>query len=131
MKTTNVSDTPSATTDGAFDGSLPRSFLRPALHIALLPGSSHGYDLLEQLRGFGLASVDLAGIYRALRAMDLDGMVSSAWEASDLGPPRRVYELTEAGFVAAQGYLDSMRSARDHLDGLLDAAIASSGPAKR
>lgn len=126
MTTSNIPD--SSPPDGPVDGSLPRSFLRPALHVALLPGSSHGYDLLEQVRDFGLASVDLAGIYRALRSMDREGLVSSTWEASDLGPPRRVYELTDAGFVAGQRHLNAMRSARDHLDALLHMAMASTAP---
>ena len=36
--------------DLGFDGSLPRSFLRPALHIALLDGPTHGYELLEYVQ---------------------------------------------------------------------------------
>ena len=111
------------TPEVVFDGSLPRAFLRPALHIALIPGPSHGYDLLMQLRGFGLASVDLGGIYRSLRVMERDGAVTSGWEASDLGPPRRVYELSDAGVAAADAYLSGLRATRRHLDGLLTSVL--------
>ena len=111
--------------DGSFDGSLPRSFLRPALHIALLSGSSHGYELLEYVHRFGLASVDLGGIYRTLRVMEHDRVVESEWEASDTGPPRRVYELTDAGVDAAEAYLRALRIARTHLDDLLASVILS------
>ncbi len=98
------------------DGSLPRHFLRSALFIGLLPGRSHGYELLEQVRLFGLASVDLAGVYRAMKLMEHDGLVSSEWEKSELGPPRRVYELTALGQVAADQHRQALRTARDHLE---------------
>ena len=109
--------------DLGFDGSLPRSFLRAALHIALLEGPTHGYELLEYVQCFGLSSVELAGIYRTLRQMDHDEMVASTWEPSDAGPARRVYALTERGTDAAEGYLAAMTRARAHLDRLLKAAL--------
>ena len=105
--------------DGSFDGSLPRSYLRPALHIALLGGSSHGYELLEYVHRFGLASVDLGGIYRTLRVMEHDRVVESEWEASEAGPPRRVYELTDTGVDAAEASLRALRVARTHIDHML------------
>ena len=105
--------------DGSFDGSLPRSYLRPALHIALLGGSSHGYELLEYVHRFGLASVDLGGIYRTLRVMEHERVVESAWEASEAGPPRRVYELTDTGVDAAEASLRALRVARTHIDHML------------
>ena len=111
--------------DASFDGSLPRSFLKPALHIALLGGSSHGYDLLEYVHRFGLLSVDLGGIYRTLLLMEHDRVVSSAWEASEAGPPRRVYELTDAGVDAAEAYLRAVAVSRSHLDDLLSSVLLS------
>jgi PadR family transcriptional regulator, regulatory protein PadR len=111
-----------ATTDIGFDGSLPRFYLRSALHVALLPGPSHGYDLLLQIRALGLASVDLGGVYRTLRAMERERTVNSDWEASGLGPPRRVYELTDDGLEVAVRHLDALRRSRDLLDRLIDAS---------
>ncbi|MBT8208399.1 MAG: helix-turn-helix transcriptional regulator, partial [Acidimicrobiia bacterium] len=37
------------------------------------------------------------GLYRTLRAMEHDGLVASVWDSSEVGPPRRVYSLTEDG----------------------------------
>jgi DNA-binding PadR family transcriptional regulator len=98
------------------DGSLPRHFLRSALFIGLLPGRSYGYELLEQVKLFGLSSVDLAGVYRAMKLMEHEGLVSSEWEKSGLGPPRRVYELTSTGEVLADEHRQALCTARDHLD---------------
>jgi DNA-binding PadR family transcriptional regulator len=101
------------------DGSLPRHFLRSALFIGLLPSRSHGYELLEQVKLFGLSSVDLAGVYRAMKLMEHEGLVSSEWEKSELGPPRRVYELTSLGQVAADEHRQALCTARDHLDHMI------------
>ncbi|MBA2280425.1 MAG: helix-turn-helix transcriptional regulator [Actinomycetota bacterium] len=82
--------------DGGSVG-LPRAYLRPCLLLLLLEGGSHGYELLEQVRALGLVGADAGGLYRTLRAMERDGLVSSWWEPSQSGPARRTYELTDAG----------------------------------
>lgn len=126
-----MSETNSIPADDGFDGSLPRSFLRPTLHVALLPGPSHGYDLLEQLRAFGLASVDLAGVYRALRAMEREKLVHSRWEPSELGPPRRVYQLNDRGAQTAENYLRSFEVARSYIAAIVSEASTHLDPAAR
>ncbi len=77
--------------------SLPKSFLRPCLLLLLREQPSHGYELLERLRSLGFRGDDPGGLYRALRGLEGDGLVRSAWEPSSAGPDRRIYELTRAG----------------------------------
>jgi PadR family transcriptional regulator, regulatory protein PadR len=77
--------------------SLPRNYLRPCLLLLLAEGTSHGYELLDQVTELGLDRVDPGGLYRCLRAMDEEGLVRSSWEPSTSGPARRTYELTEEG----------------------------------
>lgn len=76
---------------------LPRNFLRPCVLLLLRESSAHGYDLLERLAALGFERQDPGGLYRALRALEDEGLVHSAWEASDQGPDRRIYEITRAG----------------------------------
>jgi len=75
----------------------PRSFLRPCLLLLLREQPAHGYELLERLRRLGFDGPDPGGVYRALRALEDEGRVHSAWEASEAGPDRRIYEITRAG----------------------------------
>lgn len=103
-------------------GVLPRKFLRPLLLLGLTRvGRSHGYELAEAVRGFGL-SVDMAGIYRELRAMEQRNILASVWEPSEDGPERRVYELTTDGAAVAEQAVAELAIARD----LLTAALAQS-----
>ena len=74
-------------------------FVEPCLLLLLHRGSSHGYSLQEELKEFGFAEapIDPSMVYRALREMEAQGLVSSAWDTSGSGPPRRVYQLTAQG----------------------------------
>ncbi len=76
---------------------LPRNYLRPCLLLLLAEGTSHGYELLDQVSALGYDRVDPGGLYRCLRAMDEEGLVHSRWEPSTSGPARRTYELTAEG----------------------------------
>lgn len=76
---------------------MPRNYLRAALLLLVRENRCHGYDLIVRLRELGAARVDPGGLYRTLRTMEQEGLLTSAWEASSAGPPRRAYELTEEG----------------------------------
>lgn len=76
---------------------LPKNFIRPCLLLLLSEQPSHGYDLLERLGRLGLHAIDPGGLYRALRAMEQEGLVVSRWEPSDVGPARRTYRTTDEG----------------------------------
>jgi PadR family transcriptional regulator PadR len=76
---------------------MPRNYLRCCLLLLLAEGTSHGYELLEQVAALGMERVDAGGLYRCLRAMDEEGLVRSAWEPSTHGPARRSYTATDEG----------------------------------
>ena len=76
---------------------LPRNYLRTCVLLLLREEPTHGYDLLQRLRPLGCAGDDPGRLYRALRALEDEGLVRSAWERSATGPNRRIYELTRRG----------------------------------
>lgn len=71
--------------------------MRPCLLLLLREHPAHGYELLERLRPLGFNRDDPGRMYRALRSLETDGLVRSAWEKSSSGPDRRTYQLTRAG----------------------------------
>jgi poly-beta-hydroxybutyrate-responsive repressor len=87
---------------------LPRNFLRPCILLLLREAPAHGYDLLERLQPFGFTRPDPGGLYRALRALESEGLVRSAWAASPEGPDRRIYELTRPGMEALHEAVQSL-----------------------
>ena len=53
---------------------LPKNFLRPCLLLLLREERAHGYDLLERIQSLGFDGSDPGGLYRALRALENDGL---------------------------------------------------------
>jgi PadR family transcriptional regulator, regulatory protein PadR len=105
---------------------LPRNFLRPCILLLLREESAHGYDLLQRLRPFGFVRDD-PGLYRALRALEQDGLVRSSWDESGSGPDRRVYRVTRAGLEELHRSAKSLANVRE----ALEAFLARSGEAGR
>lgn len=101
-------------------GTLPRHYLKPCLLLLLAEGPSHGYELLEQVRRMGIKGAEPGGLYRYLRAMEKEEMVSSWWEPSQAGPARRTYVLTEHGRKGLNESVQSLRDVREILVSLLD-----------
>lgn len=89
-----------------------RRFLEPAVLLLLHCNPSHGYSLLEGLRGLGLESypTDISAIYRILNDLEEAGfLVSQQDAAQSAGPPRRVYALTEAGDAYLREWVNDLR----------------------
>lgn len=102
------------TFDDAATG-MPRSFLRPILLLLLAEQDNHGYELLEQVAELGLERTDPGGLYRALRAMEQEGLVTSTWEPSTSGPARRRYALSAEGLDWLHASAGSLREIVRHL----------------
>jgi poly-beta-hydroxybutyrate-responsive repressor len=101
-------------------GALPRHYLKPCLLLLLAEGPSHGYELLEQVRRLGIRGAEPGGLYRYLRSMEKEELVSSWWEPSQAGPARRTYVLTDQGKRALDSSVTSLRDVREILVSLLD-----------
>jgi PadR family transcriptional regulator PadR len=93
-------------------GNLSR-FVEPVVLLLLKKkGRSYGYDLAGDLRDHALtdAEIERAALYRTLRQLEMNGNVSSEWEAGG-GPARRVYRLTPNG----ERHLEEWASVLDHV----------------
>ncbi|MBW3615758.1 MAG: PadR family transcriptional regulator [Actinobacteria bacterium] len=100
-------------------GGLPRNYLRASLLLLIGETPAHGYDLLDQIAGLGLHSVDPGGLYRALRVMESEGLVASEWEHSSAGPARRTYRLTSDGFEWLHAWAGALRESHRYLSAYL------------
>ncbi len=75
-----------------------RQFLEAMMMLSLTEGPAHGYVIMERLtEDYRDLNVDPGGIYRTLRRLDEDGLVTSEWDTSDSGPAKRIYKLTPEG----------------------------------
>lgn len=103
----------------------------PYVLLAISAQRAHGYLIEQYLRGLGLAQVEMSTLYRTLRQLERQGLVTSAWEPGPEGPARRVYTLTGAGedwLKAGAGALAAYRSAIDAFFGKYRGAPTYPGP---
>jgi len=87
----------------------------------------HGYQLMQTMTVFGLATCDPPTIYRTLRRLEKEGLINSDWEPGEAGPAKRVYSLTEAG----EDFLQSWASALKQYQGIVDRFFELYADAKR
>ena len=106
----------------------PRDLLVPYVLLAISAQKAHGYFIEQYLRTMGLAQVEMTRIYRTLRQLEQQGLVTSAWEAGPDGPARRVYTLTDAGKAWLRGgaaMLEGYRTAIDAFFGRYQGGTAT------
>lgn len=106
-------DVKAAKDDKSEAGGPPRNWLVPYLLLILRDWSSYGFDMLERLQAFGFAAMNPGSLYRVLRQMEKEGMVSSAWDTSNAGPARRMYTLTDAGEEYLEVWARSLQRYQD------------------
>lgn len=98
---------------------LPRNFIRPCVLLLLREHPAHGYDLLERLVALGFDRDDPGRLYRTLSALERERLVRSTWEASGLGPDRRIYEITRAGMEQLHESAAALDRTRELLEAFL------------
>ena len=87
-------------------------YIQASILLALKIKSSYGYELIQEISQFGFVEGQAPPgmIYRHLRELEENGLVSSQWETDGAGPAKRVYQLTAEGTEVLEfwiGYLES------------------------
>jgi poly-beta-hydroxybutyrate-responsive repressor len=89
-------------------------FVEPALLLLLRERPTHGYDLLERLPELtGEQRVEMGNLYRLLRGLEGEGIVSSEWDSASPGPAKRRYELTDAGRRLLDQWAEALRRSQE------------------
>jgi PadR family transcriptional regulator, regulatory protein PadR len=89
--------------------------------------SSHGYELMDRIAGFGFEQINPGTLYRALRKMEKEGLCESEWETSSngggSGAACRTYSVTDTG----EAYLESWAQECEKYQRLLDTFYVAYG----
>jgi poly-beta-hydroxybutyrate-responsive repressor len=80
---------------------------------------AHGYELMGVISQTGEPSTDPGSLYRILRSMEEDGLVTSNWNTSGGGAARRIYQITDQGLDHLHAWIVNIRKTRQWLDGFL------------
>jgi PadR family transcriptional regulator len=91
-------------------------FTEPALLLLLRERPTHGYDLLERLPELtGQARVEMGNLYRLLRALEEEGLVTSRWSDG-----KRTYAITERGGQLLDQWVEALRLSQERTQRFLE-----------
>ena len=92
-------------------------YVQPSLLMGLFRGPSYGYELIKSIQEFGFmkGQAPPGMIYRHLRQLEEDGLVTSSWETEGVGPAKRVYRLTPEGEEVLAAWVDHMEKQVENL----------------
>ena len=90
-------------------------FVEPCILLLLSKEPAHGYGLMEGLEKHCGEEVDVGDLYRTLRRMEQDGLVTSEWDRKENERAKRVYTVTKRG----RAYLKDAVSALQQTDELI------------
>jgi PadR family transcriptional regulator PadR len=76
----------------------------------------YGFDLVKALGAADGMVTSEGTIYPLLSRLRRDGLVTTTWEESPAGPPRRYYRLTPKGHKALGEFVQEWQRFRDAVD---------------
>ena len=94
----------------------PKNYLMAWLLVMLAEKSLHGYEITRELNEKFEVITDAGTVYRALRQLERDGCISSWWNPTEQGPPRRLYALTPSGTAALRRWSEALDQYRSNLE---------------
>ncbi len=87
-------------------------FIKVLLLLLIRKKPAHGYELITELGKWGLAPSgrgQFGPIYRALRELEAEGLITSQWDLPGGGPARRIYTITPAGEATLASWVNYLR----------------------
>jgi poly-beta-hydroxybutyrate-responsive repressor len=89
--------------------------------MGLYSKPSYGYELIQTIQRFGFVEGQAPPgmIYRHLRQLEEDGLVTSAWETEGAGPAKRIYQLTDGGLQMLSLWIGYMEKQVENLNELI------------
>ena len=97
-------------------------FLEPALLLLLEEQQAHGYELLERLPEVlgDDARIDMGNLYRILRSLEEEGLVTSEWDVEAPGPAKRRYRLTRDGGLVLHHWVEALGEMQTRIESFID-----------
>ena len=106
-----------------YPGDRPPRFLRAFLLLFLAQGEAHGYELIEKLKEMGVKyeTYEFGYVYKTLRNMEKEGLLSSRWNVKEKGAAKRIYRITDAGKSNLDEWARVLGNIKDSIESFLKA----------
>ena len=97
-------------------------YIQSSILMALKIAPRYGYELIKEISQFGFVEGQAPPgmIYRHLRDLEENGLVSSEWQTQGAGPAKRVYELTSEGSEVLDFWIAYMKTQVEKLQKFIE-----------
>ena len=106
---------------------LRRGVLEHCVLAVLATSPEYAFELVRRLSEVDGLVTSEGTIYPLLARLRRDGLVSTSWEPSESGPPRKYYDLTASGRRALGAFAAEWTTFTDGVDDLLQGAGVGQG----
>ncbi|AOY77800.1 PadR family transcriptional regulator [Clostridium formicaceticum] len=99
--------------------------LQPNILSLLVNKNLHGYVLIQELEAknvFKGEKIDKAGIYRTLKNLEAQGLVSSEWNIEDVGAAKKVYKITASGKECLKTWIQTLEDYKKTIEAIIEDA---------
>ena len=113
---------PEAFGECACTGKSLARIVQPAVMAILADEPLHGYMIVQrlmELKMFHDHAPDAAGVYRVLRAMEGEGLVTATWNLGETGPAKRSFKLTPRGRACLERWVGTLEEYTKSIEDLL------------
>jgi DNA-binding PadR family transcriptional regulator len=96
--------------------------IQPAMLAILSQGPMHGYELARKVGDiphFLDGAPDISGVYRMLKSLEKRGIVTSDWDISHGGRPKRQFTITDDGRRCLENWVITLHSYHKVIGSLL------------
>ena len=102
---------------------LRRGTLEYCVLALLHDDARYAFDLVNDLSQVDGLVTSEGTLYPLLSRLRREGLVTTSWQESPSGPPRRYYRATPAGRRALKSFAAEWNRFRDGVDGLLTRGV--------
>ena len=95
---------------------LRRGVLEFCVLALLAKEDRYGFDIARSLASVEPIAVSEGTVYPLLSRLRKDGAVTTTWQESDSGPPRKYYAITTQGRRTLQDFTEEWARFRDAVD---------------
>lgn len=103
----------------AASSQLRKGVVELAILALLHRGEAYGGEIVDRLARYPGLAISPGTAYPLLSRLKKSGLITSAWQESPVGPPRKYYRLSPDGEQAFVGMAQAWNGMKDDMDSLL------------
>lgn len=92
-------------------------------------GTAYSHDVVRALASVDGLVTSEGTLYPLLSRLRREGLVTTEWQESHTGPPRRYYQLTDQGRRAAEAFSRAWETYRSSVDTIVAGRVSATVPA--